>query len=140
MSKINQAILALEELGLKPINDNLHLIKNIESKKVHTYSKCLPLFEQEGFIICFEALPEVDMTMHHLFIYECDWSEEEYLEIADYAWFCAKVSAWKDGIEVATDYLGACSYKTIKEFYTTYKDDYFADMVSTVIKEGKLHV
>jgi hypothetical protein len=96
----------------------------------------IPLFERDGFIICFEALPE-DISMYQHFVEECGWPEEKYLEIEDSAWFCAKVSAWKDGKELGTAYLGCCCYKTTEEFYTTYKDDYFADMVEEALAEAK---
>ena len=88
------------------------------------------------YVFCFEAEDE-DISMHHHFIHECGWSEKEYNRIRNYAWFCARVSVWKDGEELAHDYLGACCYKTEKQFYTTYKGDYFADMVRECASETK---
>jgi hypothetical protein len=96
----------------------------------------IPLFERDGFIICFEAEPE-DTSMRHHFIKECGWSEKDYRKITDLAWFRAKVSAWRDGKELGTAYLGCCCYKTSEEFYTKYKDDYFADMVAEALAEAK---
>ena len=96
----------------------------------------IPLFERAGFIICFEAKPE-DISMRDHFIRYCGWSEKEYRRIRDFAWFCAKVSAWKDGKELGTAYLGGCCYKTVKEFYTKYKDAYFEDMVREVLAEAE---
>lgn len=96
----------------------------------------VPLFEKDGFIICFEAEPE-DISMREHFIKECGWSKHQYNKIRGHAWFCAKVSAWKDGKELGTDYLGCCSYRTAEEFYTTYKDDYFAQMVDVAVAEAK---
>ena len=90
----------------------------------------------EGFGILFEAQEE-DISMRQHFIRECGWTESQYLKIKDCAWFCAKVSAWKNGEELASTYLGTCCYKTIEEFYTKYHDDYFADMVREVIVEAK---
>lgn len=39
--------------------------------------------------------------------------------------------------KLGNDYLGACCYKTEEEFYTKYKDDYFADMIKNAIEEAK---
>jgi len=97
-----------------------------------------PLFEQEGFIICFEAEEEHVSMRRHL-IKECGWTEKDYRTLRGCAWFCAKVSAWKDGKELGVDYLGCCCYKTVEEFYTTYKDEYFSDMVKNAIEEAKKH-
>lgn len=97
---------------------------------------CTPLFEKDGYLITFEAEPEEISARRH-FIKECGWTEAEFRKIKDFAWFCAKVSAYKDGEEMGSDYLGCCSYKTVKEFYTTYKNGYFADMVANAITEAK---
>jgi hypothetical protein len=96
----------------------------------------VPLFMQDGFMICFEALPE-DLDMHDHFVNECGWSEAEFEEIEDLDWFCAKVSAWRNGEELGAAYLGACCYEDSSEFYTKYKDDYFSDMVKDAIEEAK---
>lgn len=92
----------------------------------------IPLMVAEGFIICFEAAEEcTDMRQH--FMEECDYTLDEFQEIRDYEWFCANVSAWQDGVLLAETYLGCCCYETASEFYTTYRDDYFADMVEAVL-------
>ena len=90
----------------------------------------------EGFGILFEAQEE-DIPMREHFIRECGWTESQYWKIKDCDWFCAKVSAWKNGEELASTYLGRCCYKTAEEFYTKYHDDYFADMVRDVVAEAK---
>lgn len=95
----------------------------------------IPLFEKAGFIISFEAQEE-DVSARRHFIKECGWTESGFRTIKDFAWFCAKVSAWKNGVELGTAYLGCCSYKTEAEFYTKYKDDYFAQMVNEAIDEA----
>ncbi len=97
----------------------------------------IPLFEKDGFIICFEALEENIGQRQHF--QSCGWTQPQLnaLTAKRYAWFCAKVSAWKDGKELGTDYLGCCSYKTVEEFYTRYRDHYFADMVNNAIAEAK---
>ncbi len=94
-----------------------------------------PVLAIDDVIITFEAQEE-EMSARTHFIKECGWTESQFRKIKDYPFFCAKVSAWKDGKELATEYLGCCSYKTEEEFYTTYKSDYFADMVIAVLLES----
>ena len=90
----------------------------------------------EGFGILFDAEEEY-ISMRRHFIKECGWTESQYRKIKDCDWFCAKVSAWKNGEELASTYLGCCCYKTAEDFYTTYHDDYFAGMVREVVAEAK---
>ncbi len=55
----------------------------------------------------------------------------EDAESNDAAWFCAKVTvSFKDFVE--SDYLGACSYRSFREFK---EDAYYTDMVNTCINE-----
>lgn len=86
------------------------------------------------YIIRLELLPEYDMP---------DWdfeSEEERQELLRkidqgvYLWFCAKVSAWIDGVELASDYLGGCCYDSVAQFVED--SGYYEDMVETVITEA----
>lgn len=90
----------------------------------------------DGFGILFEAEPEY-MPMRQHFIRECGWTESQYREIKDFAWFSARVSAWKNGEELASKYLGACCYESVEEFYTKYHDDYYVQMVEEVVVEAK---
>ena len=90
----------------------------------------------DGFGILFEAEPEC-MSMRQHFIKECGWTESQYRKIKDCAWFSAKVSAWKNGEELASTYLGACCYETVEAFYTEYHDDYFAQMMQEAVTEAK---
>lgn len=90
----------------------------------------------DGFGILFDAEDEHQSMRHH-FIKECGWTESQYRKIKDCAWFSAKVSAWKNGEELASTYLGACCYETVEEFYTEYHDDYFAQMMQDVVAEAK---
>lgn len=95
-----------------------------------------PLYEKDGFIICFEAEPE-NISMRHHFIKECGWSEKEYrsLQRTQPAWFCAKVSAWQDGVELGTAYLGCCCYDSEQQFWES--SDYMPQMVDEAITEAK---
>lgn len=90
----------------------------------------------DGFGILFDA-EEEHTSMRQHFIKECGWKESWYRKIKDRAWFCAKVSAWKNGKELASTYLGCCCYETVEEFYTKYHDDYFAQMMQEVVTEAK---
>ena len=94
----------------------------------------VPLYVQDGYIVCFESLPE-DMDFDSYWMEECGYTEAEVNAIRDCAWFVAKVSLWREGVEVACDYLGACCYKMEADFYTVYRDDYFMDMVNTCFQE-----
>lgn len=90
----------------------------------------------DGFNIYFEALEE-HMPLSELLPEE---PEEQLQEIYENnVIFCAKVSAEKAGIELASEYLGGCIYKTEEEFYKT-EGCYFDDMVSTVISEAKKEI
>ena len=94
-----------------------------------------PVLTLGNFVVCFEAKDE-EMSARYHFINECGWTEKRFRAIEDYPFFCAKVSIWLDGKELASDYLGACSYKTEAEFYTRYRSDYFADMVDQCVSEA----
>ena len=87
----------------------------------------------DGFDIVLSVTPES---------YEPDWdfeTEDERMEVCSrinngsLLWFCAKVTASKNGIELASDYLGGCCYESIEEFT---KDAYFEGMVEQTIEEA----
>ena len=86
----------------------------------------------EGFDIYFEALQE-EQDVYSYLVEDCGWTEKEAVEYTG-EFFCARVSAVKNGIELASDYLGACMYDNFEDFL---KDDYYADMRNTVIVEAK---
>ena len=103
------------------------------------YSEHIHREEREGFTIDFYACEEGISPRGEFMDEEGNDDEETLAKIADgtYAYFCAKVTASKEGVELATDYLGACCYNSAEEFCTTYADGYYADMVATVIEEAK---
>jgi hypothetical protein len=90
-----------------------------------------------NYVVCFEAEPEYESMRSH-FIKFCGWTASQFRPIAKFAWFCARVSIWKDGKELAHDYLGACCYKKSEEFYTKYESDYFADMVRECARDREV--
>lgn len=93
-----------------------------------------PILTFGDHVVCFEAQEEYISARYH-FIAECGWTAAQFRPIKDFPFFTAKVSIWRNGEELATDYLGACSYKTESDFYTRYRSDYFADMVARCVDE-----
>lgn len=95
--------------------------------------------EQDGFIICLDALHE-EMSMWQHFVDECGMEVSEYEKMAkdNLCWFCAHVSIWKDAKQWADEYLGCCCYSSYSEFYLA-EDGYFADMVKSLLNDAKLN-
>lgn len=85
------------------------------------------------YVVCFDAEPE-DMGMRDHFIGECGWTEKQFDEIEDFAWFQVTVSLWREGKLLGEEFLGCCCYKTEDEFWTTYAADYFSDMVCELLE------
>ena len=95
--------------------------ETIETKKIN------------GFDITFSIAPE-DILPDWDF--ETDADRHELLRKIDNGtllWFVAKVTASKNGIELASDYLGGCCYESTDEFI---EDAYYFDMVQNVITEA----
>lgn len=89
-----------------------------------------------GFDVYFEAEKE-ELSKKHHFINECGWTAEEYKGLSKTKWFCAHIQIVKAGFVLSDQYLGCCCYNTVKEFYTTYRNDYYMDMLSEGIREAK---
>ena len=88
----------------------------------------------DGFDITFSVAPE-DMAPDWDF--ETDEERDELFRKIDNGtllWFVAKVTASKNGIELASDYLGGCCYESTDEFIA---DAYYFDMVQNVITEAR---
>lgn len=99
----------------------------------------VPVLAIGQYIITFSAEEETGTGPRQHFIKDCGWTEAQYRRIKDFPWFCAKVCVWEDAKCLNEQYLGYCSYQTEEEFYTTYKGDYFADMVCAAFEELGLH-
>jgi hypothetical protein len=56
------------------------------------------------------------------------------IDNGDYVWFTAKVTASKNGIELASDYLGCCLYESVLQFVSY--EGYYTDMRQTVVYEA----
>ncbi len=93
--------------------------------------------EQDGFKIHLYACPEDISPVGQFNCGDAKLDQEIIDKINDgtYTWFCAKVTASKNGIELGTDYLGGCCYKSEQEFVK--QDDYYSDMRKSAIAEAK---
>ena len=113
-------------------------------------------FETARFKVAFEVAPE-DMNPRDSFEFPEDIA---FARKGGAHWFQAKVTVYtKDGDEIASNYLGGCSYNSFKEFYTSHRDTdtmnrncsimrakngdnvcichYFPDMVKVAISEAR---
>ena len=54
----------------------------------------------------------------------------------EFAYFCAKIHTELEGMVFSETYLGQCIYDSYEDFYTTYKEDYYRDMVNEVVEES----
>ena len=72
-----------------------------------------------------------------------DWdfeSEDERQETSrridngDLLWFVARVTAYRHGVPLGTEYLGGCCYDTVQEFL---RDGYFEGMVDEAVSEAR---
>ncbi len=93
--------------------------------------------QRRGFNIVFTALPE-DLPLKYTFDDTCCDLEEirASIDLGDSVYFCARVEAYKNGILLGCDYLGACHYNSYQEFHET-AADYYADMVDAAIAEAE---
>lgn len=92
---------------------------------IHTFIK-------DGFDIRFAVFPELT---HPNDCFDDDGDTARAIDAGEYEWFVAMVTASKNGIELAADYLGACCYAAFDDFMAD--SGYFDDMVATVIDEAK---
>ena len=98
-----------------------------------------PLFEKEGFLICFEAEPEDQTIRKHFQL--CGYGESQIKQLerkvreGKAVWFTARVSAWRDGVELAAETIGGCYYRNHEEFVNG--GDYFPQMVDSAIVQAK---
>lgn len=60
------------------------------------------------------------------------------IERGDLVWFVARVQAFKNGIELGTDYLGGCCYDSYMQFVEA--SDYYADMVENAVNEAQANI
>lgn len=87
---------------------------------------------REGFDIRFYAAPEIDSPDG---AFDDDGETAAAIYEGRLEWFIAKVTASRNDIQLAADYLGGCSYKSVRDFIRD--DDYYADMCEIVIAEAR---
>jgi hypothetical protein len=94
---------------------------------------------RNGFDIVFSVAPE-DMHPGDSFDPACFDIRElcEDIDRGRYAWFIARVQAFRAGVELAADYLGGCLYDSPADFVKA--GDYYADMVETVTREAQAKI
>lgn len=91
----------------------------------------------EGFDIVFSTTYEHTHPRDHFMPEDAPQICED-IDSGKYEWFVARVQAFKNGIELGTDYLGGCLYESPMQFV---KDsDYYGDMVQSAIKEAKANI
>lgn len=95
------------------------------------------IYTTKNFTVRFEALVEHEMINSDMMDESMVQETIDSVNSDELVHFCAKVSFWFDGMELATDYLGSCFYESYEAFHTTYKTEYFHDMAQRVINEGK---
>lgn len=91
----------------------------------------------DGFTVRFYAEPEDESPRSQFQLDDGSDDEELIAKIEDgtYLWFCAKVTASKAGVELATDYLGCCCYDSLESFLTP--NGYASDMQNTVVDAAR---
>jgi hypothetical protein len=89
-------------------------------------------FTREGFDIRFAVFPEMVHPNDH---FDDDGETARRIAAGDYEWFVAMVTASKNGVELAEEYLGGCCYSTFEEFME--EGGYFDDMVAEAISVAK---
>jgi hypothetical protein len=100
----------------------------IMAQTIHTFTK-------DGFDIRFAVFPELTHPNDH---FDDDGETARAIAAGDYEWFVAMVTASKNGIELAEEYLGGCCYETFEAFMQP--GDYFDDMVASAIDQAKQNI
>lgn len=101
------------------------------------YRELINTETHDGFEIRFYACEE-HSSPRDCFDEDIEAEFGTFEKIADgrLVWFCAQVTASKNGVELATDYLGACCYESAHDFVRE-RGGYYEDMRANVIKESR---
>lgn len=92
-----------------------------------------------NYDIYFEALPEYE-CIKSMFSEPEDIEEtQQKIESGEWVIFTAKVSALVNGVELGSDYLGACIYESEEAFYNE-KRGYMDDMIVQAISEASQNI
>lgn len=95
--------------------------------------------QYKGFDINFYAAYEDMHPRDHFDETEFNINELcQKINDGEYVWFIAKVTASKNGIELADDYLGGCLYENAMQFVKD--NDYYFDMCERVVEQAKANI
>jgi hypothetical protein len=75
-------------------------------------------FKTATFEVCLSVADEQEDPAGHF----CDSRDVDAIRNGDVLWFVARVQVKKNGHVIGSDYLGACSYASLEEFYTSHRD------------------
>lgn len=100
--------------------------------------------KRDGFKIILSFKDEYQDAKTH-FINECGWPDEDYKPIANYYWFCAKVTAYKGIIECGSAYLGGNAYKNLKDALGTNPEEnglggYMPQLIDEAIEQAHINL
>lgn len=95
-------------------------------------AQTIHIFTKDGFDIRFAVFPEL---MHPNDAFDDDGETARAIDAGEYEWFVAMVTASKNGVDLAEEYLGACCYETFEAFME--EGGYFDDMVDEAINLAK---
>lgn len=98
------------------------------------YSELIHKEQYEGFDICLYA-DEEDLHPSNMFEEEEDKELLEKIYSGEYSYFCARVTAYKNGIRLADEYLGCCCYANREDFMT--EGGYYEDMRDAVVNQAQ---
>lgn len=87
---------------------------------------------REGFSVRLYVTPETDDPEG---AFDDNGETAAAIRAGEYEWFIARVTASRNGIVLADDYLGGCCYETYQDFVRP--DEYYADMRRFVIAEAR---
>ena len=94
-------------------------------------------FATANHTVIFSATPECDSPEDHF----DDSTVVDAINSGDLAWFTARVTVEKHGIEVGSDYLGCCAYARYLDFCTgANRGGYFRDMVGEAIANARANL
>jgi hypothetical protein len=96
----------------------------------------IQLEPKDGFDLRLDCLIEYSHP-DDLEDFENEEQRREHLRKIDLGlitWFCAKVTASRNGIDLASDYLGGCCYDSYEDFA---EDSYCMDMQYEAIKRAR---
>jgi len=102
------------------------------------YYDTIAEFEREGYEIIVDRTYE-DMHPSESFDNECFDLKQlcEDIDSGKYEWFMLRVRVLVEGLELASEYLGACLYENPREVLT---DGVAEDLIDTALEQAKTQV